>query len=39
MLNKVNLQVADAQFKEEGVVLFLCKECPKFLDRKIFLAD
>ncbi len=35
MLNKINLQVADKQFQEDAVVLFLCKECPDFLDREV----
>lgn len=35
MLNKVNLQVVDKQFREDAVVLFLCKECPNYLDRKV----
>lgn len=35
MLNKVNLKIATKQFKEDAVVLFLCKECPKFLDKKV----
>jgi len=35
MLNKVSLKVATKQFKEDAVVLFLCKECPEFLDKEV----